>query len=155
MNTVPFEVIPLTQASYAEFSAELDRIAAHPETVFFMAEDAEETVIRSVLGVISERGDTFGEPVEGLSEYELRVLYRAIRHASDGLPVPGGVTEVRLEPAHYGELVRKYGLETDLLAAFSGSDIPRVLSSAAGPELLGELPPNDVVGYLVIERGED
>jgi hypothetical protein len=65
------------------------------------------------------------------------------------------VTEVRLEPAYYEELVRRYGLGTDLLAAFSGPDIPRVLSSAAGPELLGETSPNDVVGYLVIECGED
>ncbi|HEY6310677.1 MAG TPA: hypothetical protein VIY52_07705 [Streptosporangiaceae bacterium] len=65
------------------------------------------------------------------------------------------MNEVRLEPPYYEELVRKYGLETDLLAAFSGPDIPRVLSSAAGPELLGAPLPNDVVGYLVIEVSED
>jgi hypothetical protein len=107
------------------------------------------------LGQWLRGGDAFGERIDGLSEYELRILYDAVHDASDGLALlRGDVTEVR-EPAYYEELVRRYGLGTDLLAAFSGPDIPRVLSSAAGPELLGETSPNDVVGYLVIECGED
>ena len=54
MNTVPFEVIPLTETSYAVFREDLERIIAHPETAFFMVGDAEETIIRSVLGAMSQ-----------------------------------------------------------------------------------------------------
>lgn len=155
MNTVSFEVIPLTEASYAVFREHLERIIAHPEDFFLIMEDAEGVVIRSVLRAMSQGGDAFGERIDGLSGYELDVVYDAVRDASDGLTLRGGVNEVRLEPAHYEELVRRYGLGTDLLAAFSEPDIPRVLSSAAGPELLGEPSPNDVVGYLVTECGQD
>jgi hypothetical protein len=155
MNTVPFEVIPLTETSYAVFREDLEKIIAHPEDFFFMVEDAESVIIRSVLAAMAQGGDAFGERIDGLSEYELSVMYSTVRDASDGLSVLAGVTEVRLEPAYYEERVRRYGLGTDLRAAFSGPDIPRVLSRAAGPELLGEPSPNDVVGYLVIESGED
>ncbi len=84
-----YEVTRLTEASYAEFRAEMDRIIAHPERRFALVENAEEAVIRAVLGAMSHGGDTFGEPIEGLSEYELHVLYRAVRDASDSLPTPG------------------------------------------------------------------
>ena len=150
-----YDVTPLTGASYAEFKDELNRIIAHPERSFALVENAEEAIIRAVLGAMSHGGDMFGEPIERLSEYELHVVYRAVRDASDSLPATRGVAEVRLEAARYEELVRKYALGSDPLAAFSGPDIPRVLSKAAGLDLLSEPAPNDVVGYLVIEHDDD
>lgn len=60
-----YEVTRLTEASYAEFRAELDRIIAHPGRRFALVENAEEAVIRAVLGAMSHGGDTFGEPIEG------------------------------------------------------------------------------------------
>ena len=153
MNTAPFEVIPLTEASYAEFRNELNRIIARPETAFLMVEDEQETVVRSVLGMMKSPN---AEPTIGeLSQYEMHVLYRAVRDASDDLPFAGDVAEIRMDRRHYTELVARYGLGTDALAAFSGADTPRVLSSAAGPDLLSEPAPDDVVGYLVIEHDED
>jgi hypothetical protein len=95
MNAVPFEVTPLTEASYAEFRDELDRIAAHPETVFYLPEGAETTVVRSVLGALLCAGQE--EPIAGLSEYELRIVYRIVLDASEGLAAPGGVAYIRLD----------------------------------------------------------
>lgn len=147
-----YEVTPLTETTYAEFREELDRIAAHPETLFLMVEDAEEVVIRSVLGTMETAGSA--EPVEGLSEYEQHIVYRAVMHAAEDLPTRGVVAEVRLDRRRYAELIQLYGID-DCLAAFTVPDIPRVLSSAAGPDLLSVPAPNDVVGYLVIECDEE
>jgi hypothetical protein len=56
MNTVPFEVTPLTEASYAVFRKHLERMIDRPEDFFFMFEDAENVIVRSVLGAMAQRG---------------------------------------------------------------------------------------------------